>query len=123
MIEASFRAAGTLIGLLFGIVGAAAGLSLATLVSAPLIAWIIGRERPVSFTDQLRAFSRALPISAGVLAACLLTHKLLGDTGVSAGLLTLLVMIGTGVLGGGIVGLCVASTRRMLIDLLRRLSS
>src|SRR5215212_9959058 len=107
MIEASFRAAGTLIGLLFGIVGAAVGLSLATLVAAPLIAWIIGREGPVSFADQLRAFSRALPISAGVLAACLLTHKLLGDTGISAGLLTLVVMISSGLVGGGVVGLCV----------------
>jgi PST family polysaccharide transporter len=49
------RAAGAIIGSQFGIVGLAAGFSLATLLLALPMLWLAGRSGPVKLRDQLAA--------------------------------------------------------------------
>lgn len=62
------RGGGTIIGSQFGIVGLAAGFSLATfLLTVPLMVWIAGRRGPVKSRDQLVA------IWPGVLVAAATT--------------------------------------------------
>jgi PST family polysaccharide transporter len=120
IIDATFRATGTLLGLWFGIVGSAVGLTVATLLSAPLVAWLIGRKGPVSFGDQIRAAAHALPIALGALGACLVAAKLVTDAHWPNGAATLMVMTGAGFAGGMAGGLCTAPTRRILMDLLKQ---
>jgi PST family polysaccharide transporter len=121
MIDAALRAAGTIIGLQFGIVGAAAGFSAAALVSVPLIAWLIGRKGPVSFSDQLKAGANALPITLGVLLTCIVTARLIAGAGWPNGLAPLLVMTSAGFGGGVAFGLCVPTTRAIIVDLLKHI--
>jgi O-antigen/teichoic acid export membrane protein len=73
VLDFLLRAAGAVAGSAYGIVGVAAGLSLATLfVTVPLMAWIAGRSGPVRIGEQLAAmWPGAVLAAAAVLAAVL----------------------------------------------------
>ncbi|MBM6596394.1 lipopolysaccharide biosynthesis protein [Microvirga pudoricolor] len=120
MIDAALRAAGTLIGLQFGILGAAVGFSVAALLSIPLIAWLIGRQGPVAFADQLKAGASALPVALGVLVSCILASHAIADARWPNGVASLLVTTCAGFGGGLALGLCVRRTRTIILDLIKQ---
>lgn len=71
-VDLAVRAGGAILGSRYGIVGMAAGFSLATLlVSIPLMAWIGGRSGPVELRHQLAAVwpGAVLAVAAGAGAA------------------------------------------------------
>jgi PST family polysaccharide transporter len=62
------RAGGAITGSQFGIVGLAAGFSLATFfVSVPLMVWIAGRSGPVTFRHQLAAIWPGVLLAAAAI--------------------------------------------------------
>jgi PST family polysaccharide transporter len=71
VLDLVLRAGGAALGSAFGIVGMAAGFSLATLcLTVPLMAWVAGRSGPVKLRDQLAAAWPGVALAAAsVLAA------------------------------------------------------
>jgi PST family polysaccharide transporter len=64
------RAGGVIGGLPYGIVGVAAGLSLAMLlVGSPIIIWVLSRQGPVGKSDQIKVILSSAVVAFGVGAA------------------------------------------------------
>jgi O-antigen/teichoic acid export membrane protein len=63
------RAAGAMLGSRYGIVGMAAGFSLATLLNVPLMLWIAGRSGPVTLRHQLAALWPGVALAAAAALA------------------------------------------------------
>lgn len=65
LLEMVVRVASVCLGVLFGLVGAAAGFSIGTTVVGIIRIWVAGRTGPVSTRDQFMQALPALPLIAG----------------------------------------------------------
>jgi PST family polysaccharide transporter len=114
LYEIAVRAVSIGYGLTFGLIGAALGFSLSTVVVAAFRVIVAGRKGPVSAIDQFRQLLPALPLCAGAVLACLLVRILGGALPV---LSRAPIYISAGMACALIAGLVVPQSRRSLGDL------
>jgi PST family polysaccharide transporter len=106
------RAGGALVGSQFGIVGLAAGFSLATLfLTVPLMAWIAGRRGPVKLRDQLVAVWPGALVAAGATVAAALAASGGDALGLDAGWGRLFFVVGGAVLAWAVLCVLVRPAR------------
>ena len=109
-VEAAVRIIGTALGLPWGAVGAAAGFSAATLVLVPAAAWLVRREGAISYSDQAGAITVSLPMTLGIIVACV-AASLLWPQADQKSLLAVLVF-GFAVLSGAGAGVLLSARSR-----------
>lgn len=107
---------GVIAGSRFGIVGAAVGVSFASVAGSLLRVHVSGRNGPISRMDQLKAGASGIPLAIGAAAACAGTAALLcsiplGDAGRSAAL------ISAGGVGALAFGLPINSSRAAVFQI------
>ena len=96
LADLALRGAGAALGAPFGIVGIAAGFSLATFLgSAPLLAWITGRRGPVHLGDHAAALWPGVLLAAAAALAALAAMPVAAALDVPAGWMRLLVVGGS----------------------------
>jgi O-antigen/teichoic acid export membrane protein len=115
-VDLILRAAGAVAGSQYGVVGLAAGFSLATiLLTVPLMLWIAGRSGPVKLADQLVAAWPGTLLAAVAAAAAGLAVLAADAQGLSAGWSRLVFVGGSAVLAWAAVCLLVAPARHSIL--------
>lgn len=114
LIDLALRLSGTLIGVQFGLIGAAAGFTAATLIMLPVRLWIGGRKGPVSTGDQWRAVLPSVPVGIGAAIGCAAARY--ATLQVTMSDFALLVAIS---LGGGVGALAAAAAFKPSRDAVR----
>lgn len=110
------RGAGAVAGSQLGIVGLAAGFSLATLLlSLPLILWIAGRSGPVKLVHQLVAMWPGVLLAAAAMLAAALALLGADGLGLGAGWGRLLFVGGAAALAWALLCLVIPSARNALL--------
>jgi len=110
------RAGGAVAGSQYGVVGLAAGFSLATFVlTVPLMLWIAGRSGPVKAADQLLAAWPGTLLAAVAAVAAGLAVLAADALGLGAGWSRLVFVGGSAILAWAAVCLLVAPTRHSLL--------
>lgn len=110
------RMIGTLVGAQFGLVGAALGFTVGTVVILPNRVRIAGRSGPITMADQWSALLPALPLGLGTAVGCAAGR--LGATYTTQGDLVSLVLIcSCGALGALLAAAIVPASRRALTSL------
>lgn len=115
LFEVLIRAGSIGLGLSFGLVGAAIGFSLSTIIVAVVRVLVVGRSGPVTAIDQLRQVLPSMPLAAGALFGCLLIRT--ADLELSFTVQGLLLIAASGASALG-VGILVPHSRRALIELI-----
>jgi PST family polysaccharide transporter len=117
LIELIVRVAAVAYGVSIGLIGAAIGFSLSTILVVWLRVYVAGSKGPVSMMDHFRAALPGLPIALGALIGCLGSSWIARALDLSALLQT--VMIGVGAVAtAAIFGLSVSSSRAAMGELL-----
>jgi PST family polysaccharide transporter len=110
------RGGGAVTGSQFGLVGLAAGFSLASLlVSVPMMTWIAGRRGPVGLRHQLRAMCPGVLVAAAATLAAAVALSAAGALRMEAGWLRLALVGGSAALTWGLVCVLVAPAREALL--------
>jgi PST family polysaccharide transporter len=119
--DVAFRAGGTLIGANFGMLGAAAGLSIGTIASLPVRIWQSGKTGPVTIGAQYQAALPAIPLGLGAIVGGTGGRYLVSLIGFDPIAATFLIG-GLGAIGGLAGGLIVPAARQAVFDLVRTLT-
>ena len=115
IVDLALRGVGAFAGSAVGMVGIAAGFSLASLLGMPCMAAIAGRRGPVKLHDQFAALWPAAAVGAvSALAAGL---ALLGadEAGLGAGWMRFLLLGGSAALAGAIATFAIRPARQALL--------
>jgi len=102
-VDVVLRTAGALLGSRFGVVGIAAGFSLAALLSVPLLAWRVSQSGPVRLRDQIEALLPGTVVAAAALLAATAVALAEAALGLEPGWERLLFIGGSAVLGWSLV--------------------
>jgi PST family polysaccharide transporter len=116
LLEVVMRVGIIWIGVQFGLVAAAAGVSVATLLVVPMRLFTIGRSGPITVMDQVSAAAPGVPVGLGAAAAAmpmwLLTEHFTSSATIQAGMIVV-----AGGIGGLGIGLLWPVSRQALLDL------
>ena len=117
IVEMFLRVGSVVICVWHGLVAAAVGFTVSTLIAAVIRLLVAGRRGPVSSGDQLRAAAASLPILAGAGAGCILMTILSSRVDFASNVLALSYVL-IGAVGSLLGGAVTADSRMAIRDLL-----
>ncbi|WP_207184963.1 lipopolysaccharide biosynthesis protein, partial [Rubrivivax gelatinosus] len=114
LVDLVLRVSCIAVGVRYGVIGAALGFTVSSVLVGVLRVWVAGRSGPVGTADQFRAATAGLPLAAGSGLGCGALWALMPtlDGAVGAALL-----LSVGSLSALLAGLAVPSSRQALHEL------